>query len=70
MSTQYKQGIISRLRDTRSDLARLLVEHPDKDLLAIDFLPTAKAGGFHASRHGFPASRTQHGRHASACRCA
>ena len=36
MSTPYKHDVISRLQDTRSDLARLLVEHPDKDLLAND----------------------------------
>lgn len=36
MSTPYKQDIISRLQDTRSNLARLLIEHPDKDLLAND----------------------------------
>ena len=36
MSTPYKQDIINQLRDTRSDLARLLVEQPDKDLLAND----------------------------------
>ena len=36
MSTPYKHDVISRLQDTRSDLVRLLVEHPDKDLLAND----------------------------------
>lgn len=36
MSTSYKHDVISRLQDTRSDLARVLIEHPDKDLLAND----------------------------------
>lgn len=36
MSTPYKQDIINQLQDTRSDLARLLIERPDKDLLAND----------------------------------